>query len=208
MRPKLRISNLTNLQDARSSAAVGFDLIGFSLERGSTRKLSASLVWNIVNWLSVPGIVLEMNAASLEELESAKKMFSPRYITLPAEEWDKSMKSYADAFILRADTSLSPDKMDFLLREAASVSAELKFEISLTNISSAAGYEHLSKHIFFHFPEIDDAEAYLVSGNFQPYGYALGVEAEEEPGQLNYQRIDDFLEVFSDQFPESGFVNV
>ena len=68
MHPILKINQLTNLQDARSSAAVGFDLISFSLERGNPKKLSAAMVWNIVNWLSGPEIVLDLNVASLEEL--------------------------------------------------------------------------------------------------------------------------------------------
>lgn len=208
MRPKLKISNLTNLQDARSSAAVGFDLISFSLERGSDKKLSASMVWNIVNWLSGPGIVLEMNAASLEELSEVKKMFSWQYITIPASEWDLQIFDYADAVILRTDSAFSPQEIRRLVQQAESLEKELKFEIQLHAISETTIYHTVAEYIFFHFPDIDEAEAYIQSGDFQPFGFSFGDEAEEEPGLLNYQRIDDFLEIFANHFPESDQVNV
>ncbi|MEZ4772267.1 MAG: hypothetical protein R3D00_03725 [Bacteroidia bacterium] len=208
MRPKLKISNLINLQDARSSAAVGFDLISFSLERGNDKKLSASLIWNIVNWLSGPGIVLEMNVASLEELSEVEKMFSWKYITIPASEWNDLIFSYTDAVILRTDHTATPEEIQRLVQLAESMEKELKFEIQLPAISAAKTYSAVAKHIFFHFPDIDEAEAYIQSGDFQPYGFSFGEEAEEEPGLLNYQRIDDFLEIFADHFPESGHITV
>ena len=83
MRPILKISKLANLQDARSSAAVGFHQISFDLQRGSMSKLSASMVWNMVQWLSGPEVVLEMDVASLPELEDIKGQFEYQSVSIP-----------------------------------------------------------------------------------------------------------------------------
>ena len=159
--PKLKINNLTNLQDARSSSAVGFDLISFSLERGETKKLSASLIWNMVNWLSGPEIILEMNVASLEELPQVENMFKHRYITIPFSEWNELLFEHADSIILRAEANIDPAIIKELTSLAEEEEKELKFEISISNIADAASFNDVSQDIFFHFSEIDLLEEFI-----------------------------------------------
>lgn len=207
MRPKLKISNLTNLQDARSSAAVGFDLISFSLERGNDKKLSASLIWNIVNWLSGPGIVLEMNVASLEELSQVEKMFPWKYITVPGEEWDVMLANYTESIILRFSSDVPVERLREIIAGAKPLGLEVKFEISVSDPGDVDAFQELLDHIFLHFSGMQKAQAYIQSGLPQPFGFSLGEEAEEEPGLLDYQQIDDFLDIYNEVFPESEYQN-
>ncbi|MEO0470288.1 MAG: hypothetical protein AAF206_11745 [Bacteroidota bacterium] len=194
MRPKLKISNLTNLQDARSSAAVGFDLISFSLERGSMKKLSASMIWNMVNWLSGPEIVLEMNVVSLEELPETEKMFQHRYITLPIAEWSDLVWQHTEAVILRGDQFTDPLYIAQLVDEAEKKDKELKIEITLTELNQLDAYQDVFPHIFLHLTDFEQLLTLVKSDRSLPGGLSLGEEAEEEPGVLHYERIDDFME--------------
>ncbi|MDX2250614.1 MAG: hypothetical protein SF052_27780 [Bacteroidia bacterium] len=202
MRPKLKISNLTNLQDARSSAAVGFDLISFCLERGSNKKLSPEMIGNIANWLSGPEIILEMNVVSLGELSLIDKTFSWRYITLPFSEWNDDLLNLSGAVILRADETCNSEVIRSLVQQAGFREKELKFEINLPHAEAAKNYISVAEHIFLHFPDITQTLACVQSEAILPFGFSLGEEAEEEPGMLNYQLLDEFLEIFSLHFPE------
>jgi hypothetical protein len=200
MRPKLKISNLISLQDARSSAAVGFDMISFNLERGNSRKLSASMIWNMVNWLSGPEIVLEMNAASLEELEEVKKLFPWAYITLPAGDWNELVWQYSDKVMLRADEFVSPQAIQRWVDAAADEGKELKVILSLPDLSATRNYEAVKSHVLLHFPSLALLETFIKEGSFVPFGFSLDQEAEEEAGVLDYERIDDLMEVFQERF--------
>ena len=118
-KPSLKIGPLTNLQDARSSAAVGFDLVTFSLERGSNKKLSGSMIWSIIQWLSGPEIVLEINRFSLEELKEIEGVFTYEYLSLPLEEWGEDLLALPGKLILRTSSDSSPEQLENILSSTA-----------------------------------------------------------------------------------------
>lgn len=198
MRPVLKVSNLISLQDARSSAAVGFDLISFSLERGSTKKLSASLIWNMVQWLSGPEIVLELNLISLEELEEVRKLFEWTYITLPWEEYDERMLADHPRLILRADQFVAPAAIEKVVQAAKDAGAELKVEVSLPDAAQAEAYRAIADEVFLHFESLDELLHFVNAAPFAPYGLSLRDEAEEEPGFLHYEKIDELIEALDE----------
>ncbi len=200
MRPQLKISNLTNLQDARSSAAVGFDLISFNLERGNHKKLSASLIWNMVNWLSGPGIVLEMNTISLDELQEVKQLFEWAAITLPAEEWNPMLLQYTDSLILRGDQFTDPKAIQDWVAQATAEGKQLKVCLSLPDLPAAGAYQVVAEHVFLHFTNLDLLEAFIQANDYTPFGFSVDSEAEEEPGLLDYVRIDELMDIFEERF--------
>ncbi|RMG61073.1 MAG: hypothetical protein D6722_20175, partial [Bacteroidetes bacterium] len=188
MRPRLKISPLISLQDARSSAAVGFDLIGFSLARGSDRKLSPATAWNMVQWLSGPDIVLEMNQASLSELQELDQQFAYQYVSLPLAEWNGTLPSGLPGLILRGDESQDPETLEAIASAAAAIQLPLFFELSLSGPDSAAPFLSLLPQSFLHFPDPAAAVQALQDAQWVPYGFSLGPEWEEEPGVLDYER--------------------
>mgnify|MGYP006269998637 CR=1 FL=1 len=197
MRPRLKISNLISLQDARSSAAVGFDLVSFNLTRGDERKLSAAMIWNLVQWISGPDIVLEMNGASLPELADIQQSFQPGYLTLPlAERSQAADLSGLPPLILKAEVMDDPEA----LAQLAAAQTDLRFELHLTQLADVARFAPVLGRSLLHFPSLDEAEAYLRSDAPVAWGLSLDREAEEEPGVLDYERIDQFIEVFEDHY--------
>lgn len=200
MRPLLKINNLTNLQDARSSAAVGFDFISFSLERGSNKKLTPTLIWNMVNWLSGPEIVVEMNAESLEELNGLEKMFPFRYATFPVDDWNELLLTYTPSVILRGDEFCSPAHIQKWIDLAAKEEKEIKVELTLSKLNDIETYIDVFPHLFVHFSTVDLAEKCLQNSEVLPFGISLGEEVEEEPGALDYERIDSFMDVYQSRF--------
>ncbi|GAB4421149.1 MAG: hypothetical protein OHK0039_35620 [Bacteroidia bacterium] len=194
MRPQLMISRLTSLQDARSSAAVGFDLVGFSLTRGDHRKLSVSMAWNIVQWLTGPRIVLEIDSPSLPELEAALAQFPVHHASLPLADAGLTLPAGLGAPILRGDAQAGVDAW-----AAALADGEPLGELWLPDVPAVQPFGALLPRLLLHFARLEDAVDFLRTAEQLPYGFAFGTEAEEEPGVLDYARIDSFLELFFDR---------
>ena len=202
LRPKLKISNLISLQDARSSAAVGFDMISFNLVRGAHQKVSVSMAWNIIQWLSGPDIVLELTQASLPEREEAAQTFSFGLVSLPLTEWTPQLPLGEEGLILRADASADPEEVARFLSAAQAQGREVWIELHLPQGEDLARYAAVRERCLLHLPSLDLVERFIQSGAEMPGGFAFYDEAEEEPGVLDYERIDDFLEVFNEVFDE------
>ncbi len=198
-KPLLKIGPLTTLQDARSSAAVGFDLLTFSLERGNDKKLSVSLIWNMIQWLSGPAIALEMNRFSLEELQDVKQGFDFQYLSMPAKEWGTDLFDHAERLILRADQDMRPKELEAIASE--SPSPHLWFELHLNKETFLQDYQAILPKSFLHFDELPQATA-LLSQQLPLGGFSLKEEAEEEPGVLDYEAIDLWLETFNEEYGE------
>jgi len=203
MRPRLKISNLISLQDARSSAAVGFDLISFNLTRGDDRKLSAAMVWNMVQWLSGPEIALELNVDSLPELEEAQKSFQPGYITLPLSQWSDTWLGQLPPVILKAEVLDDPAALIAIVAAADQAEQSLYFELSLSQIADVERFEGVMQRSLVHFPTLEMAIAYVQGAAPTAWGISFDQEAEEEPGLLDYERIDAFIEVFEARYEEA-----
>jgi len=196
---KLLALSLTNLQDARYCAAAGFDYLGFSLERGSMRKLSVPMIWNIVQWTNGPETALQLNIDSLEELDEAETTFPFGVVILdgnlpddvihellerpsvqgkpvlftwgiesPRSDWETLIEEYENAFLL-----ITADDEDDL-----------------------TPYWEDMEHIVVHFSDLEAAARYVQSDCPRPYAIAIGAEANDADGLLDYTAVDDFMEVF------------
>ncbi|MEO1448881.1 MAG: hypothetical protein AAFV07_05095 [Bacteroidota bacterium] len=191
MRPLLHIGPLTSLQDARSSAAVGFDVISFSLERGSPRKLSGSLIWNMINWLSGPEIFLEWNAPSLPEVQGLADTVVYQGLIAP----------WADV----GELASASDKPQWWRIPASGISEAPDNVLLYVEVNSAAEALALEPHfarLILHFPDLEASFDFLNQTTSWPYALSLGPEAEEEMGVLDYERIDEWLEKFQEHFPD------
>lgn len=208
MRPTLAIGPLTNLQDARSSAAVGFDMISFSLERGSLRMLGSNLIWNIVSWLSGPSIILELNRHSLDELKDMGESVSIEALSFPIEDWqtwenegENPIESLPVSHLfLRIAEGFQHDGIQTVMNQAEQRGVSLSFVV-YANEDLASWKQHKDS-LFLRFPTLTQATAFVQDSDWQPAGILLGEEAEEEFGVLDYEAIDNWLEVVNERFEE------
>lgn len=208
MRPTLAIGPLTNLQDARSSAAVGFDMILFSLERGSLRMLGSNLIWNIASWLSGPSIVLELNRHSLDELKDMGESVSIGALSFPVEDWREWMKEGVDPLnilpvstvILRISGALDDAEIHTIQKQAIERGIAISFVANVENAVSSL--EKHKEYISLHFQNLETATEFVKNSSWQPAGILLGAETEEEFGILDYEAIDEWLEVVNERFEE------
>ncbi|MEM7655248.1 MAG: hypothetical protein AAF399_03900 [Bacteroidota bacterium] len=202
MRPLLKVNRITNLQDARSSAAVGVNLLSFSLERGDDRKLPAKLIWSMTNWLSGVEIVLNLNLQSLGELKEVGESFDFQWVGFPAEEWDNRLWEDLDAIILSASSQTSPEAIAQWIAEVEEQDKRILIELAVNDSEQLGAFEAVFPHLLLHFSSVEELQSFAATSPLVPAGFVLGEEAEEGPGELDYQRIDEFIEVFEARFGE------
>lgn len=197
-KPLLKISRITQLQDARYCAGAGFDVVSFSLVRGDDRKLSVSLVWNIAQWIAGPAIGIESAADSAEELADAATSFAYQYLIFPFHEWADAIAVAQGQphvqLLLRADTSISPAEIAAQLA-ANTAETPISIELSVANMAELQPYAALLSQCFVHSPDLSVAAAlFAQSTDLQPLGIAFGDEVFTADGALDYDAIEAIVE--------------
>ena len=200
MRPTLAIGPLTNLQDARSSAAVGFDFLIFSLERGNLRMLGGNLIWNIASWVSGPGLVIEIDQQSLPELDNMGEAVTLHALSFPYEDWKARVAGSGvqaeelpvKEIWLRCAGELPESEAAELIRLGQAEGLQTRFVMDMQGDSEIPA--SLASLVLAHYPSLEAAQAGMMDASLSLAGCVLGPEAEEEFGQLNYEAIDDWLE--------------
>jgi|GEM_PF-3109167 len=195
MRPKLKISNLIHLQDARYAAAAGFEFVSYSLERGHTKKLPVKMVIDMASWLSGPQTILELNIESLNELRAVEHAFEFAYVSLPFEDWHEMLLSHEYNFILRSDTPPPIETLHTIIEAIEAEDKQVKFEITFSDPTIVKAYQAIYPYLFVHFQSLQQASVFLseLSTDSQPFGISFREEADEDEYGLHYEVLDELL---------------
>ena len=191
-RPQLKISNVTNLQDARYSAAVGFNYVSFSLERGHPHKLSPSMIWNMVQWLEGPEIILEIDAGNWEEVQQVGTAPENFWVSFPAAHWTGIAPISLKGIILRSEHQLEIPQIQEWVAQSE---IPLKVEMLISHPDQLAVFSSVYPYIFVNFPELEITKNFIRSSEHAIFGLSFQSEAEEKPGLLDYDELDACLEL-------------
>ncbi len=189
-KPLLKIGPISVLQDARYSAAVGFDIITYCLARGDMRKVSAATAWNLVQWLSGPVSALELNAESWEEIAEATALFPVKWIEFPWEDRRTAWGTDANALAVAAT-----------LPDAESLAAWFGenerhyLQLTVQHDTPVEAFSNWLNRVFFRFDSPETATHWLSANKPLPLGIAFSTEWEESPGEMDYPALDDVLEL-------------
>ena len=173
---------------------MGVDFISFNLERGSSRKLEASMIWNLANWLEGLGYILETNPESMEEVQAIQESVSYQYISLPLESWNPQQSEPYKSLILRGSGDHDPNFLIDTINRAQSQEREIKLELSFSELDQVDSMRDISEHLFFNFTEVSVLQEFLSTVPVRPFGLSLGTEVEEATGLLNFDLLDSLLE--------------
>lgn len=198
MRPLLAVGPLTNLQDARSCAAVGVDYLVFSLERGSMRMLASNLIWSMVSWIAGPQVVLELSVDSMQELDSLGGSVEIGAISLPWQDWTNQTLPGREVW-LRATENDSVSAITSVLEKGNQDGNEIRIIVSCE--AAPAVWEEWASHLWLHFGSLEQAQAFIRESSWMPTGILLGAEAEESFGMLDYEAMDELIEMLDARFP-------
>jgi phosphoribosylanthranilate isomerase len=90
LRTLVKVSQVTNLSDARYCAGMGVDMLGFCVIEGQPNYISPKLFQEIRGWVAGPKVVAELyGMVSANEIESILSEYAPDFLELSATEFQK-----------------------------------------------------------------------------------------------------------------------
>ncbi len=193
------ISDVDNLSDARYSAGMGVDLIGFRLDPHDESSLSSKKFKEISEWISGVKIVGEFGDANPNEVEEALSKFKVDYLLI-------SDASQINEFVhLDIPLMLSINVNDEMKSDLASTlnycSGSVEFFLLESELKKLDKDEHsfIATHatqfpiILGYGVDIENAKTIVDKLNLK--GISLKGSAEIRPGYKDFDEMADILEV-------------
>ena len=190
----VKISNITNLSDARYCSGMMVDLLGFNIDPSSERRVSATDYREIAEWISGVSFVGEFENADKDNICQALHEYSIDYIQISdlsaVEEINLLGKPLI--FQMTIDTEEELGK----LKSKLSYLDEL-VKMVVIRSSNRALFENIDAQIGYYNANLKLLKGYGVTGNDHLSkfpGLEMEATVEEKPGFKDYGEIMDVLE--------------
>lgn len=195
---RLKLHQLTNLQDARAGAAWGAHYLGFSLERGSPYKLSEQAVQEFFEWLAGSFLVIQLGK-DLDQLDA----LSP---------WLREHRLYVELDAAEAARRFESDTLRVPVPFGLSCDAHRIRQLPAELLAQAQYLEAVRTHQSELNDDYDRLKSYLPAGlplllfadfmrpeqlaTLKPHfdGFSMGQHLPDAFGQLDYDAVEDLLE--------------
>ncbi|MFN0201289.1 MAG: hypothetical protein ACKVTZ_07200, partial [Bacteroidia bacterium] len=189
----IKISNITDLQDARYCAAVNFSYISFDLKKGSPSFQTPEAIRQIAAWVTGVKFVIETNAESNDLLAEIYPTFPFDYMGLREEDWGKLTFLPPYPVILRT----SSQEITHLQGLLQVLPPDSLLEIEIEKAEQIVHFQTIANRCLFIAPNLAQLVHYLkkegtATGNFSLYEAALFKE-----GGLDYEVLDDLVDALA-----------
>ncbi|MFD1140305.1 N-(5'-phosphoribosyl)anthranilate isomerase [Larkinella insperata] len=102
----VKISNVTNLSDARYCAGMGVDLLGFSMDESSEQYVAPETFKEIRSWVAGLHIVGETTSIDPLEIERLLELYQPDVLQIEEPALLPYLSTFDSRLILKADLAL------------------------------------------------------------------------------------------------------
>lgn len=196
----VKISNVTNLSDARYCAGMGVDLLGFSMDESSDQYVAPDKFKEIRSWVAGLYIVGETSSIDALEIETLLERYQPDVLQIEESALLPYLSTFDCRIILKVDLSLMTleqlntffssihsDQVDYYLLESkagVNLDEELK-----TVLKTLASRYPILLGVGFTVDSIHDLLSELPI-----QGIALTGGDEDRPGSREFGELMDILE--------------
>ncbi len=112
----VKISNVTNLSDARYCAGMGVDLLGFSMDADAPNYVEPAKFAEIRAWVAGVHIVGETSSTDPEQIETLLETYDPDLLQVEEAAMLPYLSHFGKPLILRLDLAqLTLDQLEVLL---------------------------------------------------------------------------------------------
>jgi phosphoribosylanthranilate isomerase len=178
----VKVSNITNLSDARYCAGMGVDMLGFSVVSGNPHHISEAVFQQIRGWISGPKVVAELYGASIDfDLKSMIENYSPDYLESDLQTY----RSLSAATKLPFIVYLSSKELNTVTESYSNVAYWI---VDHNETIMSAGIPILVK--------LTSAEGLAYANDYA--GVVLSGSPEIRPGFKNYDELADILEALDE----------
>ena len=176
----VKVSNVTNLSDARYCAGMEVDMLGFVCVTGKPHFVPINLFQDIRGWITGPAIVAEIEGLAAEELSSIIENYKPDYLQVSYQLAQKIVNDLP--LIVRFESgihweTLKNQKINFCILTAE----QFKHHKQTIPASIALIVEHIK----------DDSLSSFID---EKIGIALSGSDEISPGFKDFDSLANILE--------------
>jgi phosphoribosylanthranilate isomerase len=195
---KVKVSEVTNLSDARYCAGMGVDMIGFHLDENYPRFIEINTVKEITNWISGVEVVGEFAASNLENVNYLATELKLDYVQLTNSFKPEEFEVVTKPIILKLDlgeVSLSQIEETLILYKPyiAYFLLENNKHDTISDLEIQLATWCKSYPIILGFGlALDQLDK--IENNISPKGIALKGGDEIKPGLKNFDELSEILE--------------
>lgn len=200
----VKISNVTNLSDARYCAGMGVDFLGFSMDADSPDYVEPTKFEEIRSWVAGVQIVGETTATDPEIIEQLLDQYQPDLLQIDEAALLPYLGTFGNPLILRADLSqLTLDQLDTLFL-TGSAGAEYVLLESPSPLHFDDDLKQVLRRLAGRYPVllgagISAANVTDLLADLPVRGIALRGGNEERPGNREFGELMDILEAIEEQ---------
>jgi phosphoribosylanthranilate isomerase len=200
----VKISNVTNLSDARYCAGMGVDMLGFSMDEEAPDYVDPKKFNEIKSWVAGIQIVGETTAIDPEQIEQLLATYQPDLLQVEEAALLPYLGSFGKPLILRIDLSqITLDQLDMLVHAGiegaeyilldSSVPAYLDGDLKTALQRFAGRYPVLLG------TGISVENVHTLLDELPVKGIALRGGEEERPGNREFGELMDILEAIEEE---------
>ena len=195
----VKISNVTNLSDARYCAGMGVDLLGFSMDVGSADYVEPGKLDEIRGWVAGVQIVGETTTTDPELIEQLLETYQPDVLQVDEAALLPYLTTFDKPIILRVDlVQLTLDQLNTLFQTSVT-GAEYVLLESNGSPHLDADLKSLLQRLSTRYPillgtGVSASNIQEILMDLPVRGIALSGGDEERPGNKEFGELMDILE--------------
>ncbi|SFC10261.1 phosphoribosylanthranilate isomerase [Spirosoma endophyticum] len=199
----VKISNVTNLSDARYCAGMGVDMLGFSMDADSADYVEPKKFDEIRAWVAGVQIVGETASTDPELIEQLLDTYHPDLLQVDEAALLPYLGTFGKPLILRTDLAqVTLDQLDTLLQTGSTgadyVLLESNGPIHLDDELKTALQRLSARYPILLGTGVSVANVHELLAQLPVRGIALSGGNEERPGNKEFGELMDILEAIEE----------
>jgi phosphoribosylanthranilate isomerase len=195
----VKISNVTNLSDARYCAGMGVDMLGFSMDTDSADYVDPARFTEMRSWVAGVLIVGETTSTDIDIIEQLLDTYQPDLLQVDESAMLPYLSTFGKRLILRVNLSLlTLDQLNTLFQTGASGAEYVLLESSgplhLDDDLKSALQRLASRYAILLGTGISVSNVHDLLSELPVQGIALSGGNEEQPGNKEFGELMDILE--------------
>ncbi|AQG79030.1 N-(5'-phosphoribosyl)anthranilate isomerase [Spirosoma montaniterrae] len=195
----VKVSNVTNLSDARYCAGMGVDMLGFSMDADAPDYVEPGKFAEIRSWVAGVQIVGETRSTDPDQIEQLLETYQPDWLQVDEAALLPYLHTFGKSLILRIDLAqLTLDQLETLVQTSAAgadyVLLESDAAVHLDPDLKATLNRVASRSSILLGSGISADGVHNLLAELPLRGIALRGGDEERPGNKEFGELMDILE--------------